>query len=222
MLRRMANATPIEEKPETKAAESAKASEHHDTAPGELGAILDRMRDAHRKAGIPSYEKRVERLDKLLKGLLAHKDEFVRAISEDFGNRSKHETLVAEVFTTIQEIKHCRAHLHEWMEVEPRPVSWLFAPARAEVIPQPLGVIGIIAPWNYPMQLALAPLAAALAAGNRVMIKPSELTPKTGETMAKLVREAFADDEVVVVTGGAELGAVFSGLAFDHLLFTGS
>src|ERR1700685_3412747 len=136
MLRAMANANPIEEKPETKG-----ASEHHDTTPGELGAILDRMREAHRKAGIPCYEKRIERLDKLLKGLLAHKDDFVRAISEDFGNRSKHETLVAEVFTTIQAIKHCRAHVHEWMEVEPRPVSWLFAPARAEVIPQPLGVI---------------------------------------------------------------------------------
>jgi coniferyl-aldehyde dehydrogenase len=193
-----------------------------DAKPVDLIATLARMKDAQRKGGTPTYEKRIERLDKLLKGLLVHKDDFVRAISEDFGNRSKHETLVAEVFTTIQAIKHCRAHMHEWMEVEPRPVSWLFAPARAEVISQPLGVVGIIAPWNYPMQLALAPLAAALAAGNRAMIKPSELTPKTGEMLAKLAKEFFADDELVVVTGGADVGAAFSALPFDHLLFTGS
>ncbi len=213
MLRAMAATPSPAEKSEAK---------HEDTSPDALDAILTRMKAAQRKSGTPSYEKRIERLDKLLKGVLVHKDDFIRAISEDFGNRSKHETLVAEIFTTIQAIKHCRAHLHEWMEVEPRPVSWLFAPARAEVIPQPLGVIGIIAPWNYPMQLALAPLASVLAAGNRAMIKPSELTPKTGEVMAKLVREMFLDDEVVVVTGGAEVGAAFSKLAFDHLLFTGS
>ncbi len=211
----MATANPIPEKTEAKA-------EHHDAAPEELEATLARLKSAQRKSGTPSYEKRIERLDKLLKGLLMHRDDFVRAISEDFGNRSKHETLVAEVFTTIQSIKHCRAHLHEWMEIEPRPVSWLFAPARAEIVPQPLGVIGIISPWNYPMQLALAPLAIAIAAGNRAMIKPSELTPKTGEMMAKLVKEQFTDDEVVVVTGGADVGAAFSKLAFDHLLFTGS
>jgi len=201
---------------------AAEPIEHHDAAPDDLESILARLKSAQRKAGTPSYEKRIERLDKLLKGVLVHKENFVRAISEDFGNRSKHETLVAEIFTTIQAVKHCRAHLHEWMEIEPRPVSWLFAPARAEVVAQPLGVVGIISPWNYPMQLALAPLAIALAAGNRVMIKPSELTPKTGEAMGRLVKEFFADDEVVVVTGGADVGAAFSKLAFDHLLFTGS
>jgi len=207
----MATANPLEHE-----------EQHAPTSPDELGAILTRLKDAQRKSGAPSYEKRIERLDKLLKGLLIHRDDFVRAISDDFGNRSKHETLVAEVFTTINTIKHARAHLHEWMEVEPRPVSWLFAPARAEVVAQPLGVVGIIAPWNYPMQLALAPAAIALAAGNRVMIKPSELTPKTGEMMAKLAKEMFTDDELVVVTGGADVGAAFSSLAFDHLLFTGS
>lgn len=212
MLPRMATANPLE-KTEGK---------HEEISAKDLDAILSRLRDAQNKSGAPSYEKRIERLDKLLKGVLVHKEDFIRAINEDFGNRAKHETLVAEIFTTINTIKHCRAHLHEWMEIEPRPVSWLFAPARAEIIPQPLGVVGIIAPWNYPMQLALAPAAIALAAGNRVMIKPSELTPKTAETMAKLVREAFADDEMVVVTGDGEIGAAFSKLPFDHLLFTGS
>ncbi|HEY1955039.1 MAG TPA: coniferyl aldehyde dehydrogenase [Polyangiaceae bacterium] len=195
---------------------------HEDLDASDLPKILERLRAAQNKSGTPSYEKRIERLDKLLKGVMAHKDDFVRAINEDFGNRAKHETLVAEIFTTINTIKHTRAHLHEWMEVEPRPVSWLFAPARAEIVPQPLGVVGIIAPWNYPMQLALAPAAMALAAGNRVMIKPSELTPRTSETMAKVVKEMFADDEMVVVTGDAEMGAAFSKLPFDHLLFTGS
>jgi coniferyl-aldehyde dehydrogenase len=207
----MATANPIPEKTETK----------HE-APKDLGEVLARMKDAQLKSAAPSYEKRVERLDKLLKGVLAHKEDFVNAIRDDFGNRSAHETYIAEIFMTINAIKHARAHLHEWMEVEPRPVSWLFAPARAEVVPQPLGVVGIISPWNYPMQLALTPLAIALAAGNRAMIKPSELTPKTGDVMARLVREAFAEDEVFVATGGADVGAAFSALPFDHLLFTGS
>jgi coniferyl-aldehyde dehydrogenase len=215
MLPRMATANPIAEKP-------APEKKHEEIGAADLGDVLARMKEAQRKSGTPSYEKRIERLDKLLKGVFIHKEDIIRAISDDFGNRSRHETLVAEAFTTITTIKYCRAHLHEWMEVEPRPVSWLFAPARAEVVPQPLGVVGVISPWNYPVNLALGPAATALAAGNRVMIKPSELTPKTSEVMAKLVREQFADDEMVVVTGGADVGAAFSALPFDHLLFTGS
>lgn len=197
-------------------------AKHEDTKATDLAGILDRMKKAQLASGAPSYEKRIERLDKLLKGMLVHKDAIVAAISEDFGHRSKHESLIADVFTTINAIKHCRAHLHEWMEVEPRPISWLFAPARGELVPQPLGVIGIISPWNYPVTLAITPLATAIAAGNRAMIKPSELTPKTGEMMAKIVKECFAEDEVMVVTGGADVGATFSALPFDHLLFTGS
>jgi coniferyl-aldehyde dehydrogenase len=214
MLPRM-SANPVPEHAE-------KHEAHEDAKASDLGAILERMKKAQLASGAPSYEKRIERLDKLLKGMLTHKDALVAAISEDFGHRSKHESLIADVFTTINAIKHCRAHLHEWMEVEPRPISWLFAPARGELVPQPLGVIGIISPWNYPVTLAITPLATAIAAGNRAMIKPSELTPKTGEMMAKLVKEAFADDEVTVVTGGADVGAAFSALPFDHLLFTGS
>ncbi len=205
----------------TAAAVTEQAEPEH-TRAEDLEGILARMKAAQRKGGAPSYEKRIERLEKLERAVLEHKEDFVKAISEDFGNRSKHETLSAEIFMTVAAVKHCIAHLHEWMETEPRPVSWLFAPAHAELIPQPLGVVGIISPWNYPMQLALSPLAGALAAGNRAMIKPSELTPKTAEVMAKLVNKTFGDDEVVVVTGGADVGAAFSSLPFDHLLFTGS
>jgi coniferyl-aldehyde dehydrogenase len=206
----------------TPSVEKAAEEKHEAASPADLEAMLSRMKEAQRKAGSPSYEKRIERLDKLQKGLLSHKEEIIRAISDDFGSRSRYETLVAEIFVTVNTIKHCRAHLHEWMEVEPRPVSWLFAPARAEIVPQPLGVVGIIAPWNYPVNLALGPAAIAIAAGNRVMLKPSELTPRTSDVMAKLVRELFADDEMIVVTGDGVLGAAFSALPFDHLLFTGS
>ncbi len=187
----------------------------------DMAGTLAAMKAANRK-GSASYDKRVEWLDKLEKAVLAHKEDFIKAISADFGHRSRHETLVAEIFMTVAAIQHCREHLHEWMEPESRPVSWLFAPARAEVIHQALGVIGIISPWNYPMQLALSPVAAALAAGNRVMIKPSEFTPETSKVMAKAVESVFANDEVSVIVGGTEEGEAFSKLAFDHLLFTGS
>ncbi|HSQ67358.1 MAG TPA: coniferyl aldehyde dehydrogenase, partial [Polyangiaceae bacterium] len=219
----MATANPIsaQSKPQREP-EKKPAEPHVDATPDELAGILTRMRQAQRKAGTPSYEKRVELLDKLERAVFHSKERFVEAINADFGNRSRHETLIAEVLMTLNSIKHTRAHLHEWMEVESRPVSWLFAPGRAELIPQPLGVIGIISPWNYPMQLAIVPLAQALAAGNRAMIKPSEQTPQTAEAIARMIKETFADDEVTVVTGDHGIGAAFAALPFDHLVFTGS
>jgi len=183
---------------------------------------LTRMRAAHRKAGPPTYEQRIDLLDRLEKMTLSRKHEIAKAISEDFGNRSKHESLVAEVFITHGAIKHARDHLREWMEVEARDVGLVFMPARVELMPQPLGVIGIISPWNYPVQLALSPLAGVLAAGNRAMIKPSELVPATSALLKKIVEEFFSADEVAVFPGGVETGAEFGKLAFDHLVFTGS
>ena len=111
---------------------------------------LTRMKTAFRKVGAPSYEQRMHALDRLEKLILGHKHEIAKAISQDFGNRSKHEWLVAEVFITHGAIKHAREHLREWMEVEPRDTKLVFMPARVELMPQPLGVVGIIAPWNYP------------------------------------------------------------------------
>ena len=183
---------------------------------------LTRMKTAFRKVGAPSYEQRLHALDRLEKLILGHKHDIAKAISEDFGNRSKHESLVAEVFITHGAIKHAREHLREWMEIEPRDTNLVFMPARVELMPQPLGVVGIIAPWNYPVQLALSPLAAVLAAGNRAMIKPSELVPATSELLKKIVAEHFDRDEVAVFPGGVEVGADFAKLAFDHLVFTGS
>lgn len=199
----------------------ARAERAPATAEG-MAAVLERMRKKNVSAGAPDYDARMKSLDKLEKSILKHKEGIVRAISTDFGNRSRHETLLAEVLTTLNGIKHTRAHLHEWMEPEPRETWWAALPARCEILKQPLGVVGVIAPWNYPVNLALAPLVYALAAGNRVMIKPSELTPKTAEIIDTIVRDAFAEDEVAVFTGGFEVGVAFSKLPFDHLLFTGS
>lgn len=188
----------------------------------ELASALSRMKAAQRKSGAPDYDTRIEHLDKLERVVLARKHELTKAIAMDFGVRSKHESLFAEVMIVVNAIKHARAHLHEWMETEPRDVGWMFLPGRAEVVMQPLGVVGIISPWNYPMQLALAPLVSALAAGNRAMIKPSEMVPDTGELLKTIIAETFAPDHVAVFTGGIDVAEAFSHLPFDHLVFTGS
>jgi coniferyl-aldehyde dehydrogenase len=188
----------------------------------ELHGLLAKMRAAQRKQGAPDYDTRIEHLDKLERTVVARKDDIAKAIGMDFGVRSKHESLIAEVMVIVNAIKHARAHLHEWMETEPREVGWMFLPARAEVIMQPLGVIGIISPWNYPVQLALAPLVSALAAGNRAILKPSELVPDTAELLKTMMTETFAPDHVSVVTGGIDVSEAVSLLPLDHLVFTGS
>ncbi|MBX3192183.1 MAG: coniferyl aldehyde dehydrogenase [Labilithrix sp.] len=188
----------------------------------ELHATLAKLKAAQRKQGAPDYDTRIEHLDKLEQMLVSKKHEIAKAIGMDFGVRSPHESLIAEVMVTVNAVKHARAHLHEWMETEPREVSWMFLPGRAEVVMQPVGVVGIISPWNYPVNLALGPLVSALAAGNRAFIKPSDLVPDTGELLKKLIAETFASDHVTVVTGGVDVAEAFSQLPFDHLVFTGS
>ncbi len=165
---------------------------------------------------------RQDRLDRLAALVKGHEPEFVAAISADFGHRSAHETRLAEVFPALEALRHARRHVGRWMRPRSVAPSLWFRPGRARLLPQPLGAVGIIVPWNYPLMLAVAPLAAALAAGNRAMVKMSELTPHTGELFARLVAEAFAPDELCVVNGDASVGAAFAALPFDHLLFTGS
>lgn len=188
----------------------------------ELSALLGKLKAAQRKSGPPDYDTRIEHLDKLERTLLARKHDIAKAIATDYGARSKHESFVADIIPVINDIKHTRAHLHEWMETEPRDVHWAFVPARAELLKQPLGVVGIMAPWNYPVELSLGPLVGALAAGNRAMIKPSELTPETGEMLRTIITETFAPDHVSIVNGGVDVAEAFSRLPFDHLVFTGS
>ncbi len=178
-------------------------------------AAFDRNRD-------PSYQQRRDWLKTLRRVLLDNKQRFVDAISSDFGNRSPHETLGAEVLVADSGIKYLLHHLKDWMQPEPRHTALTFAPAKVEVRYQPKGVVGVISPWNYPLQLAIVPIATALAAGNRVLLKPSELTPATSDLMAELFHAAFPEDLVRVLTGGPDVGAAFSSLRFDHLVYTGS
>lgn len=192
------------------------------TADDQLHRILAKQREAFRRQGAPTYEQRLAAINKVKAQILKYKDEIADVINADFSHRSKHETMLAEVFSSVNSINHVRKNLKKWMRPERRPISMNFKPASGRIIYQPLGVIGIMAPWNYPVYLALVPLVEALGAGNRVMIKPSELTPKTSDLMKKMMGEIFDESEVAVITGGPEVGAAFSGLAFDHLLYTGS
>lgn len=187
-----------------------------------LRASLDRLRAAWRAEPNPSLAVRKERLKALRAALLARRDEIAEAIRADFGNRSKHETHVAEVLVTNEAIKYMLGHLAGWMASESRHVSPLFWMARAHVQYQPLGVVGVISPWNYPLQLAAVPVATAIAAGNRVMVKPSELTPATSALLAELLPAALGDEVISVHPGGVEVGQAFARLPLDHLLYTGS
>jgi coniferyl-aldehyde dehydrogenase len=165
---------------------------------------------------------RIRALRALLKALRARREEFVQTISDDFGGRARQETLLLEVFPLVDNIRHAIRHLPQWMRSRSAAAGWQFLPGRARVVYQPLGVVGVIGAWNYPLLLSLSPVVGALAAGNRVMLKPSELAPRTADLLAHLVSDLFPPDYVAVVTGGPETGAAFAALPFDHLLFTGS
>ena len=188
-----------------------------------LPQLLRVQQQAFRKDMNPSREVRLDRLSRLERLLDADAErEFVEVIAQDFGNRSRVETVFAESIFTRNAIKHARRHLKSWMKPRRAPTALTQKPGRALLLRQPLGVVGIISPWNYPLQLALAPLVGALAAGNRALLKPSELTPRFSEALQRRIAALFAEDEVAVVTGDAEAGKAFSALPFDHLVFTGS
>jgi coniferyl-aldehyde dehydrogenase len=187
-----------------------------------LWSVLAAQRDAFMREGAPSLERRRSDLLKLKNGILAHRRDFEAAIAADFGHRSAYETAIMEIMPTIQGINHLRGNLRRWMRPRTRRVAMHFRPGIAKVMLQPLGVVGIISPWNYPASLCLMPLATAIAAGDRAMVKPSEHTPKTSELVVAMVRETFPEDQVAVVTGGSDVGEAFAALPFDHLVFTGS
>jgi coniferyl-aldehyde dehydrogenase len=165
---------------------------------------------------------RVKALRALLKAVRARREEFVAAISEDFGGRSREETLLLEVFPVVDTINDAIRHLPQWTRSRAAATGWQFLPGRARVVYQPLGVVGIIGAWNYPLFLTVSPLVGALAAGNHVLLKPSELAPRTADLLARLVADLYPAEYVEVVTGDGETGAAFASLPFDHLLFTGS
>jgi coniferyl-aldehyde dehydrogenase len=199
---------------------------HHAAADaGEASSFrrqFDGMHAATRRSAAVSRATRQARLDALFELVHDNGDRFVEAISADFGHRSAHETRLLELFPSLEAVRHTRSHFAGWMKPQAKSPSIWFRPGRARILMQPLGVVGIIVPWNYPLFLAISPMAAALAAGNRVMVKMSEFTPRTGELLASLVTRYFAPEDVSVVLGDASVGADFARLPFDHLLFTGS
>ena len=181
--------------------------------------------DAQRAAfasGAPDYRRRIAVLDCLRDGLLDRKEELAAAVSADFGGRSRDETLLLELFPLLDQIRHAKAHLRQWMRPTVVGSTWFLLPSRAYVVHQPLGVVGVIGAWNYQILLTLGPLVDALAAGNHVMLKPSEVTPRSACVIASIVAERFSPEHVTVVTGGPEVASAFTALPFDHLIFTGS
>jgi len=192
-----------------------------DTDIAELQPTLDLLRAAW-AASPPAYRQRHDDLRRLRSALASDIDAMDAAIRDDFGHRSTHENLVSEVMIVLAEIDHAVANLRRWMRPRRVAVGWRFWPARAEIRPMPVGVVGIIAPWNYPVNLALVPLVSAIAAGNHVYLKPSEHTPRTSAWLRALLARVFPADRVAVALGGPQLGAAFAALPFDHLLFTGS
>jgi acyl-CoA reductase-like NAD-dependent aldehyde dehydrogenase len=190
--------------------------------PESLQADFTRHREAFRREPYPDAATRRERLDRLARIVREHQAEWQEAIAADFGGRSRHETQLLEIFPSLEAIRHARRHLRRWMRPEGRSTSLWFLPGRSYVMPQPLGVVGIVVPWNYPLYLAIGPIVPALAAGNRVMVKMSETTPATGALLARLAVRHFPGGELTVANGGPDLAAAFCALPFDHLLFTGS
>lgn len=186
-----------------------------------LQTLLDVQRAAFARAA-PTYERRMTALAALRDALRARQAELLRAVDEDFGGRSHQETLMLELFPLLDQIGHARRHLKRWMRRRRVASSWFLLPSRAFYEYRPLGVAGVIGTWNYPLLLTLGPLVDALAAGNHVLLKPSEVTPRTAECLAALIGATFAPEYVACVTGGPELASEFAALPFDHLFFTGS
>lgn len=169
-----------------------------------------------------SLSRRIESLKHLAKIIKQQKNHIIDAVSEDFSHRCRQESQMAEVLVCIDEIKHALKHIKQWTQSKSWHASWKFFPSKCAITPQAKGVVGIMAPWNYPFNLVIEPLVAAIAAGNRVMIKPSEMTPATAQLSKDLLARVFTEDEVHVVLGDVEVANAFSQLPLDHILFTGS
>ncbi|MEM7692431.1 MAG: coniferyl aldehyde dehydrogenase [Pseudomonadota bacterium] len=186
--------------------------------------ILAAQRADYTAEGKVTAATRKDRLQRGIDSVIKYQDKIVDALNTDFSGRPREVTLLTDVGPTVQPMKHAIKSLEKWMRREKRstmfPLNLLGA--RSFIEYQPLGVVGVISPWNFPIQLTFGPLAGILAAGNRAMIKPSEFTPATSELMAEMIAEAYDEKEIAIFTGGPEVGQAFSGLAFDHLLFTGA
>jgi len=190
----------------------------------DLASLLERQKRAFLKQGIPSLETRISRIDRAIDLLVSNQDALCTAMSEDFGQRSRHQSLMADIYGAVESLRHAKKHVKKWMKDEKRAVQPplnLFG-AKAVVKYQPKGVVGAIATWNFPVWVPFSPLGGIFAAGNRCMLKLSELTPATSALLEALISQYFDEEELAAVNGGAEVGEAFSRLPFDHLIFTGS
>ena len=198
--------------------------EMSETSADDMQKILDRQKRAYLNDGVVSNEVRHDRLERAVNVIKKNEEKLVDAMSADFGHRSHHQSRFTDIASSIGPLRHAQKNLKRWRKSEKRsamfPLSLFGAKARVDY--QPLGVVGVISPWNFPVNLTFTPLAGVLSAGNRCMIKPSEYTPETSKAMAEAISEEFDIEEIAVVLGGPETGASFSGLPFDHLLFTGA
>ncbi|NNG80672.1 coniferyl aldehyde dehydrogenase [Acinetobacter sp. ANC 5378] len=188
----------------------------------ELQQLFEKQQQAFTENSYPSLEQRRQHLKTLQQLILQNKTEINLAISHDFSNRSHSETEMFEVMTSVLGIKYALKNLKKWMRPSKRHIGILFQPATGYVLYQPVGVVGIVVPWNYPLFLAIGPLCQALAAGNRVILKMSEYTPEFSALFKQLIAQAFPEDLVSVVNGDAEVAQKFTQLPFNHILFTGA
>jgi coniferyl-aldehyde dehydrogenase len=186
--------------------------------------ILQRQQQSFLNEGFVSAEKRIDRLQRLLRLIGENQQALIEVCNNDFGNRSKHQTKMADIMSTMSSIQHTIKHVKKWMQTDKRkvmvPLNLFGAKARVEY--QPKGVIGNISTWNFPIHVALAPLAGIFAAGNRAMVKLSEITPETSDLLQRLIAQYFDETECVGINGGPEVGAEFAALPFDHIIFTGA
>lgn len=187
-----------------------------------LSRVFQAQRAAFDLDSVPTLGRRLSRLGRLQNVIERNETEIVAAIHADFGNRALHETRLADIIPSIQAIGHAGRKLSGWMSPRRERTDLMFWPGKSRVVPQPLGVVGIIAPWNYPLLLSVAPLVAAISAGNRAIVKPSEYAPRFSALFDELIREAFDETEVAVVTGGADVAQALTQLPLNHLVFTGS
>ena len=190
----------------------------------EMEALLRKQREAFTAARPEGLDVRRDRVRRAIALLKDNGDALCKAMSADFGNRSAHQSMITDIAGTVNFGKYCLKHIDKWARSEKRHVQFPLGllGAKAELRYEPKGVIGILSPWNFPVNLSFGPLMQVLAAGNRAMIKPSEFTEKTSELSAELCGKYFEEDEVAFVTGGPEVAHAFSSLPFDHLVFTGS
>ncbi|TRZ67348.1 MAG: coniferyl aldehyde dehydrogenase [Rhodocyclaceae bacterium] len=191
--------------------------------PAEFKACFERQRAAYLAHPVPTYAERRADLDALARLLKENRESLVQAINLDYGNRSEFETLFSEFFVVLETINDTAKHLGQWMKPQRRKIDFMLYPgARNRVIPQPLGVVGVIVPWNFPLNLSFAPLAAIIGAGNRAMVKMSENSRHLAELLARISPKYLAEDKLSFFDDGGGRGPAFSTLPFDHLLFTGS